>query len=136
MAQTDLLQLLIKPVEGCGSKEDFQKQSDLLPKQLVPVSWKGQADKNLDSEKLLQCKKALSGGKKKKIQWKYSWEKRSLVSEENNVVVLQCYFRKLPVEGLFCRVGAGKLLMPLKENVEEGFKQDAKSSKRNSLQNN
>lgn len=65
MAQTDLLQLLIKPVEGCGSKEDFQKQSDLLPKQLVPVSWKGQADKNLDSEKLLQCKKALSGGKKK-----------------------------------------------------------------------
>lgn len=68
MAQTDLLQLLIKSVEGCGSKEAFEKQSDLLPKQLVPVSWKGQADKNLDSEKLLQCKKALSGGKKNPVK--------------------------------------------------------------------
>lgn len=65
MAQSDLLQLLIKPAKGLGSKEAVEKQSDILQKQLGPVSWKGQADKNLDSEKLLQCKKALSGGKQK-----------------------------------------------------------------------
>lgn len=65
MVQTDLLQLLIKPVKSLVSKEDVEKPSNLLQKQLDPVSWKGQADKNLDSEMLLQCKKALSGGKQK-----------------------------------------------------------------------
>lgn len=74
MAQTDLLQLLINMAEGLGSKEAVKKQSDLLWKQLGPVSWKGQADKNQNSEKLLQCMKALLGGEKK-IQWKYSWQK-------------------------------------------------------------
>lgn len=47
------------------SKEAVEKPSDLLQKQLDPVSWKGQADKNLDSEMLLQYKKAISGGKQK-----------------------------------------------------------------------
>lgn len=53
-------------------------------------------------------------------------KKHSSVSEENKVVILQCYFRKLPVEGLCYTVGAEKVLMLLKENTEEGFKQDVK----------
>lgn len=47
------------------SKEAVEKPSDLLQKQSDPVSWKGQADKNLDSEMLLQYKKAISGEKQK-----------------------------------------------------------------------
>lgn len=65
MVQTDLLQLLIKPVKSFGSEEAIEKPSDLLQKQLDPVSWKGQSDKNLDSKMLLQYKKTLSGGKQK-----------------------------------------------------------------------
>lgn len=68
MVQTDLLQLLIKPVKSLVSKEPVEKPSDLLQKQLDPVSWKGQADKNLNSEMLLQYKKALSGGKQNQMR--------------------------------------------------------------------
>lgn len=65
MSQKDFLQLFRKPAKGLGIKEAVEKQSDLLQNQFGPVSWKGQDHKSQDSEKLLKCEKAVSGGKQK-----------------------------------------------------------------------